>query len=236
MHRFLLARTVTSMAAIVIALVESDVQRLLLAACGLFALVALLSGLKVSRGLLWATLLMAVPLLLLHGVVNPTYLTTYKILGLPIRGEGAWHAVVISGRMALLFGVLGLWLGTPRRVLLGLVAASRLPPMWGFAMLQAVSLTHVLAARISRIRMAQRSRGVLRDDMGLFSRLRAAVAVVVPLIATTLIDANERGSSLHRMGVGAYPLTQLKSLEVLAPADAIFSGCVLAAAVALLWL
>ena len=139
----------------------------------------------------------------------------------------------ISARLALLFGLVGLWLGTPQRTWLALIAASRVPPAWGVAMLQALALTHVLAARITRIRQAQRSRGVLRDDMGLFARAGAAVAVVVPLIAITLIDANERGALHHRMGFGSYRLLPATPLGAPEPLDIAFALCIAAATTAL---
>jgi energy-coupling factor transporter transmembrane protein EcfT len=206
MSRFLLTRGVASAAAVLVALAEDDAQRLLIAGAMLYVGVALLGGPSSAVKLLGATLAMALPLALVHGFVNPAFVASHVLLGLPFRADGFRYAMEISSRFGLLFGVVGFWLGTPRRTWLAIVAASRLPPAWAMAMLQAVALTNVLSLKITRIRQAQRSRGILRDDMGFVARASATAAMVVPLVAITLIDANERGALLHRMGFGTYKL------------------------------
>lgn len=234
MPRFLVTRAATSLAAIVIALASSELRQLLAAGAVLYAGIVLLGGPKTALRILGATAAMAAPLALVHGIINPAYSASHEILGVLVRVDGLYYAMAISARLALLFGVVGLWLGTPRRTWLALVAATRLPPAWGVAMLQAITLTHVLMLKIARIRQAQRSRGILRDDMGLFERSGAAASVVVPLIAVTLIDASERGALLHRMGLGSYKLRPATPLNAPEPLDLVLSLGIASAALALL--
>lgn len=234
MTKFLVTRGAASAAAVLVSLVEGHPHCLLASGLALYGGMAFLSGPKATLRLLGATLAMAAPLALMHGVINPAYLASHEFLGLPLRAEGFRFAMELSARLALLFGLVGLWLGTPRRTWIALIAASRVPSAWGMAMLQAIALTNVLALRIPRIRQAQRSRGILRDDMGLCARAGAAVAVVVPLIAVTLIDANERGALHQRMGLGSYSLLPVTPLRPPEPLDMALALCVTAGTAALL--
>jgi energy-coupling factor transporter transmembrane protein EcfT len=144
---------------------------------------------------------MILPLIVVHAIINPSFARSMEIFGLPLRQDGAIYAALVGLRMALLFAVVGIWLGLARNVTFALVAGSRVPAVFGFTLLQALSLTKVLTRRVTSIRLAQQSRGVLRDG-GLAQRTSGAIAMVVPLIATTLMDAHDRGDALARMGMG----------------------------------
>ncbi|GHT98853.1 hypothetical protein FACS1894154_04900 [Betaproteobacteria bacterium] len=234
MPRFLVTRGVVSAVAILIAIVEGNFYHLVMVVVGLYTVLMIFGGPKVSVSLLGATFVVAAPLVLVHGVINPAYPVSHNLLGIPLHADGVRYAVELSTRLTLLFGVFGLWIGTPRRTWIALIAASRIPPAWGVTILQAIALTKVLAVRITRIRQAQRSRGILRDNMGFFARAGATVAVIVPLIAVTLIDAAERGALLHRMGFGSYPLHPATPLDALEPLDLVLSLVVVIAITILL--
>jgi len=202
MNPFLLTRAAVSAAALVSLIATSDLEILVTVTAGLYLVFLIVQGTGPWIGLAGATLLMVLPLFLVHGIVNPTFASSASFHGIPWRSDGASYAALVGLRMALLFVVVGIWMGLQRSVTLALVAGSQMPAMVGLVLLQALLLSRVLARRVTKIRLAQKSRGLLRNG-NLRQKATSAIAMVVPLIATTLMDAHDRGDAFARMGVGA---------------------------------
>jgi hypothetical protein len=156
---------------------------------------------------------LAVPLLAIHGMVNPTFPATDHFGSLPLRTGGAIYALEMAQRFALLFTAVAIWRGVPSLTLISLVTQSKLPPAVGVVFVYAVVLVEVLKRRLANIQLAMRSRGVL-DSSGLRNKLHALVALTVPLIATTLMEAVTRSETRSRLGpINLARLTKIAALS-----------------------
>lgn len=202
MNPYLLTRLAVSVIALISSFVAQDMLSLTASTVGLFVVFAIVQGIRSGWRLAVATLLMVLPLVVVHAVINPAFDKSSIVLGVPWRSGGASFATVVALRMALLFLAVGIWMGLRRSVTIAIVAGSRLPASVAFVLLQSILLTHVLARRVASIRLAQESRGILSDG-GIFHRAGGVLVMVVPLIAATLMDAHDRGHALARMGVGS---------------------------------
>lgn len=228
MTPFVLTRAVVSAASVLVLILVSDLEILTTIALGLYAMVMVVRGAGPLARLIGATLLMVLPLFLVHGIANPTFTVSVSLFGIPWRGDGASYAALVSLRMALLFAAVAIWMGLPRDVTLALLASSPMPTSVGLALIQALLMSRILARRVASIRLAQKSRGALREG-GLGRKIASTVAMVVPLIATTLIDAHERGRVLVRIGVGSTRMLPPHPLQRPGVVDTLLASAILTA-------
>jgi hypothetical protein len=142
---------------------------------------------------------LALPLLVVHAMINPMFPVTHHVGLIPWRAGGWEYTLVLTQRFAMLFAAVSVWIGVPGMVVVALLARLNLPTRMGLILIYAVVLVGVLKRRISAIQSALRSRGAL-DGKGPRGKAYALVAMTVPLIATTLLEAVARSEVRGRLG------------------------------------
>jgi energy-coupling factor transporter transmembrane protein EcfT len=210
-NAYLLARAATS-ACVVLTLAAARGQSAL-AVGGVLVLIAhtAIRGWQPTAKLVLATCAMAVPLLAIHTFLNPAFPAQTSDYLFAWRPSGFQYATGISLQMWLLFSFGAVWAGTPRRVAYSAIASARVPPAIALTAVQALVLVGILEQKIITIRTAQRSRGVPVNG-NLIERAQSLVAVTVPLIVASLMDAHARGTLLADRGIGTKKLIPLATI------------------------
>ncbi len=223
MVKYLLTRTTASAAMVCVAIGETELWQLIVANLLFYICLSLLCNTKTLLKFITISMVMIIPLLLVHGVVNPTYPVTYLFFGIPFRTTGFEFAADISARLSLVFSLLGFWQGMPKIFWISLVSNLKTRPSWSILLLQILTLTELFSLKIARIRLSQKSRGILSTDMNILQRISTVAAVIVPLMTSTLIDSHERAELYFRMGIGDYPLFKQHPLPTTTVTDITYS-------------
>jgi energy-coupling factor transporter transmembrane protein EcfT len=159
------------------------------------------------------TLPFLIPLLALHGIVNPAFPETGRFFGwIPVRSTGVEFALLVGARVAAISVVGVTWSFVPRMEALSLLLSLKVPSPLALAGFQAISMIDFLRRRAASILLAQRSRGVATGP-SITRRAGALVAVVVPLAASTLTEAEGRAIALTSRGFGSGRLVLRASIK-----------------------
>ncbi|MEW8029842.1 MAG: energy-coupling factor transporter transmembrane component T [Candidatus Thiodiazotropha sp.] len=154
-----------------------------------------------SRSLLWA-FPFTFPLLLIHGVINPSYSTGTQFGGIvPLRPDGAIYALLISIRVWIITIIGAIWMCVNRDRLIDEMVQWNIPMPWIVIGSQAISTLDFISRRIRSVYLAQQARGIAVGP-GILARIRALPTVVIPVVLSTLVDAHARAQCLHSRGLG----------------------------------
>ncbi len=149
------------------------------------------------------TIPFAIPLFIMHGVLNPSFEVTQHWLDvIPLRYGGFEYAGVVSLRVALVTVVAATLLHVDRDLLWGSLVAWRIPLPLLVVAAQGMSTMGYLVRRSRAIYLAQRARGIAVGP-SFMTRLRVLPTVVIPLIVSTLVDAHIRATALVNRGMGS---------------------------------
>lgn len=149
------------------------------------------------------TIPFAIPLFIMHGVLNPSFeVTQYWLEVIPLRYGGFEYGVIISLRVALVTVVAATLLHVDRDSLWKSLVAWRVPLPLLVVAAQGMSTMGYLVRRSRAIYLAQRARGIAVGP-GFMTRLRVLPTVVIPLIVSTLVDAHIRATALVNRGMGS---------------------------------
>jgi len=171
---------------------------------GLVALIVLISagmGVRASVALFRLLAPFSIVLLLIHGFFNPANQTVLIILGpLSIGKEGLEFAEIIIIRLfsALASSFVLVFSTKPDHLIQALTElgmSNKLAYLLGSPLL----LLPRLSERVKSIQFAQQSRG-LKTQGNVFTRIRALVPLISPLIFSSLIDVEERSLALEVRG------------------------------------
>lgn len=159
-----------------------------------------------SSSLPWITLKWSIPfilpLLIIHGVINPTYQQSSTLLGvLPLRSSGFQFGMHVSARIWLITIIGALWTTIDRDTLINQLIHWKLPLPVVVVAAQAIATLDYIARRIQTVYLAQQARGIAVGP-GIFRRIRALPSVVIPVVLTTLVDAHSRTQCLDNRGLG----------------------------------
>ncbi len=183
----------------------------------LCALIGLILGLRLPIGSIWPLLRASLPVFLLVGVCA-AFSTPVRLLHDPA------HLQVLARWGPLRFTVGGVLMGCTfvlRMVamivatwmvihdlsvddVLDLAARWRLPSWLSILVTSAMAAIPNLARRREQIQQAQQARGQRLDERGLVRRWRANGAIVVPLITSSLVTADNLAVALTVRGYGAH--------------------------------
>lgn len=123
---------------------------------------------------------------------------------------------------------------TPVDDLLLVLAQLRAPAAVAIVVTTAISFVPTMVATKEQIEAAQQARGA--PPAGRFGRLAANVAVIVPLITTSILLADRLAVAMTSRGFGAHrTMTAMRRLR-LRPWDVVVLGIVLAGLLGLIWL
>ncbi len=157
----------------------------------------------VIRVALALSLPFTIPLLIIHGILNPEYAETYSVFEfMPIRSQGLEFAATIGGRLAVVSAVgisaasvrmldgirLAIQLGCPRSIVLS------------FAM--SLSLLKEVRRRAGGAYEAQQSRGMpVRSSV--IRRALTLPTLVIPIVVSSIVDGFQRARLLEVRGLGS---------------------------------
>jgi len=147
-----------------------------------------------------------VPLIFVHGVLNPGFQPAHPIVAfLAWRPEGAIFAVEISMRIVVFTVIAVAWMSVDGDRLFREGVNAGLP--LGLVVLIAVTVSSLrtIRRRIESVFVAQQARGV-PSGPGLFSRIRAMPTVVIPVVVSSITEGSARGQVLTSRGLGSSPL------------------------------
>jgi len=182
-----------------------------------FLAFALLLSLKQGgvRGLILTiklTLPFAIPLALVHGVLNPAFPVAEKIWGLiPARPSGLWFAALVSLRILTLTVIIVLWRDVDGERLVHEAMRARLPVSLVVIVAVAAANLRLLASKIQVVYLAQQARGVAAGP-SVLARIRALPRIVIPVIASTLTEGHARGLVMTNRGLGDARLSAVASV------------------------
>lgn len=175
------------------------------AGCFLCLTVCCTRSLAILRQAVALTGPFAVPLVAVHGILNPNFEASSLLLGwLPIRDEGVAYGLLISLRILVLSGAAIAWrFVDPDRLLRESVHLG-LPPAAVVTLAVALATMRMVPAKIKTVYLAQQARG-LPAGPGLAARLRALPSVIVPVVVSTLLEGSSRGELMATRGLGTTP-------------------------------
>jgi len=162
-------------------------------------------GISVFRlSAVWAAPL-AIPLFVVHGVINPGFSTSAD-LSIPIRPEGVEFALTLTLKLALFTLGIAVWRTVTRdRTFDALISSGLLPQPLVVVVTQSIALTQLLEKRAKAILLAQQARGIpVRKNFA--RKVVSLPALVVPMVVHTLIEADVRASALISRGLGSGPI------------------------------
>jgi energy-coupling factor transport system permease protein len=221
---------------IVLLTIVIDRTDVLLAGVSLIALVAWRPRDVVLNGRLVAmwTLPFVLPLVVIHGVLNPAFEATRDFRGIPLRSAGLAYAADVTARLVAIAIAAVTWHGVHRMQILVLAQVLRVPHVMTVAIAAAVSGLALVEARVHAVALAQQARG-LPMGPGLRRRIRALVNIVLPVVTTTLVESHHRGTLMTLRGLGSTRLGTAGTLEWGWPDGAKIVGVALLALVAMFW-
>lgn len=147
----------------------------------------------------------ALPLVAVHGILNPNFEATTHLLGwVPVRTDGVVYGLLISSRILVLSGAAITWrFVDPDRLLRESVHLG-LPPSAVVTLAVALATMRMVPAKIKTVYLAQQARG-LPAGPGLGLRIRALPSVIVPVVVATLLEGASRGELVATRGLGSTP-------------------------------
>lgn len=174
------------------------------------------------------------PLLSIHSLLNPAFVETARWGWLPFREAGFAYGSVRCTTIVAFVVAAVIWRGTTREAVVRSAIRAHVPTQVVVLLALTASTFSTIQRRIPRTLDAQRARGVIADR-AILSRIRALVAVIVPVVITGLVEADVRAKFLRARGLGDSSMavigTDKRPLRGVI-ADASISG----AAIAIGWL
>jgi energy-coupling factor transport system permease protein len=160
------------------------------------------------------TLPFALPMILIHGVINPSYPATSELWGVvPWRNDGLAYGLLTSTRIWIITVVAASWTFVDRDQLIDQMVQWHFPLPVIVMCAQAISTLDFISRRIRAVYLAQQARGIAVGP-ALADRLRALPTVVIPVVLSTLVDAHARSQCLHTRGLGSGPMRISRSHRV----------------------
>ena len=151
------------------------------------------------------TLPVVLPLLAIHGILNPHFRADRYLWDfVPLRAAGTEFAAVISARLFLVAAAMAIWRYTNGSQVIGFFYRIGLPPALIAVVAMATSSIDIVQQKARAVFLAQQARGIdLRVTFA--SRVASLPKLVVPVAVATIVDSSERGAIMENRGVGSGP-------------------------------
>jgi hypothetical protein len=144
-----------------------------------------------TQFLLWG-IVFALPLLIMHAILNPAYPITGKVVGVvPWRDSGLAFATRQVSLVMTLFVPALYWLAVSREGVIALLCRLPISPAAAVPLFDVMALLTEMERRTATILEAQRARGIKMNGAP-WRKAAALMALVVPLVAMQLRDAPVR--------------------------------------------
>ena len=175
---------------------------LLAGALAVVGQVAYLRRLEPAIFLAKYTLPLALPLLAIHGILNPQFRADYLMWDfLPLRSAGAEFAIVISARLLLVASAMAIWRYTVGSQVIGFSQRLGLPASFITVFAVATSSIQMVQRRGHAVYLAQQAVALmfaLRLEQG----SQACLKLVIPVAVATIVESAERGVIMENRGLG----------------------------------
>jgi energy-coupling factor transport system permease protein len=159
--------------------------------------------LRAGKRLVGWTIPFVVPLVILHSVLNGQFPVAFQLWGIvPIRPEGFEFGLAMALQFMLLAVAAAYWLAVDRDEIVESLVRLHLPSWLLLFLMQSTAMAVMIKRRIDNVFLAQRARGV-PVGAGTWDRLRALPAVLVPVVVSTLVEADARVPALVARGFGS---------------------------------
>lgn len=143
--------------------------------------------------------------LLLNSILIRTGSTYGTILGFALYEEGLLFGLRTASRLLLLtYAVLLFFVSTPLKELIRFLQLKGLSPAFTLILLLTLHFLDHLPERIHQIFLAQQARGA-PVDAGIFSRSRALLSLLSPLVLSSIVESIDRGTALELRGFLSRP-------------------------------
>lgn len=144
----------------------------------------------------------ALPLLVIHGVLNPAFPVDRLVFGqIPLRLHGVVYATLVSLRILLLTIAAIAWRYVDADKLLLYSVKIRIPINLITIIAVATSTVRMISLRVGAVYLAQQARGIAAGP-GIAARFRALPAIILPVIISTLVEGSHRGDLMKNRGLG----------------------------------
>jgi hypothetical protein len=160
------------------------------------------------------TLPIAIPLLIVHGVLNPNYHSNSFIFGVPIRFDGIYFASEISAKMMVLtYSISQCAIFSRDKIVSSLINVRLIPKSIVILLIQSITLINYLKTRSEVIMQAQISRG-MPSGPSIIDRTKLLVSTIIPLIAITIVESHSRTICLMSRGFGTIAINLHHSIDI----------------------
>lgn len=181
------------------------------------------------------SLLFIVPVIAIHGLLNPEFSVTGQWLGLNVRKSGLTFGAIIGLRVSVAIAVSLVWLSVSIERTVADMTALGMPLPLILVLAQSISLARSLQRRVAVVYLAQQARGVPVSG-GLLRRLASLSKVAIPLFVSVIAEAAARAEILTSRGMGVGPLSEGTTFRVPATAIACLVMAMTASTAIILWL
>lgn len=151
--------------------------------------------------LLKVTLPLALPLLVVHGVLNPQFqASTYLIGMIPLRPAGLAFASVISFRLLVIAASMSIWRYTVGVEVMEFFNRIHFPPALITGLAVAVASIELVQRKARAVYLAQQARGYdFRANW--WTRIVGLPKLIIPVVTVTLVEGSERGVTMENRGL-----------------------------------
>ena len=187
----------------------------------IFCTGALVAHILITRRLSGATqffiwgIAFALPLVVIHAVLNPAYPVTDEIVwGVPLRSNGLAFAIRQVSVVMTLFVPALYWFAVSREGVIALLCRLPISPAAAVPLFDVMALLTEMERRAATILEAQRARGI-RMRGAPWRKAAALMALVIPLVATLLRDAPVRARIRYNLQTSEAAFSSRRTAPVL---------------------
>lgn len=143
-----------------------------------------------------------IPLLLIHGLINPTFESSLQLWRfIAYRPAGLIFGGIVGGKILILTLVVAVWNNVDSDELLRSAVNHRFPVFLIVLISVAMATLRTIAVRANNVYLAQQARGIPAGP-GIGARIRALPTVILPVVTTTIREGIERGEVMQTRGLG----------------------------------
>lgn len=195
----------TTLYLIAAVLLKGSAALMLASAIVLAGQAAYLRRIEPAAFLLKITLPLAVPLFLIHGILNPQF-SASRVLWehVSLRFDGFTFAMVISARLLLVAASMSIWRYTSGTQVIGFFNHVGFPPLMITEVSVAIASIELVQRKAHAVYLAQQARGIrLRGNP--VKRALNLPRLVIPVAVATIVEGSERGVVIESRGLGSGP-------------------------------
>lgn len=144
-----------------------------------------------------------VPLMLIHGLVNPQFEIESNIWSVPLRPQGVAFALSVYSGLSIFLAIAVACLQVNRNEFFDWMVARRVPVFLVGLVAQSMAMVTLIEKRSRAVFKAQTARGIpTGPNWG--HRIKALPSIVLPVITSLINEADQRSTALWSRGFLEY--------------------------------